>query len=151
MSKKLKRVTGIGGIFFKPRTASQEDMLAFYRDRLGIELHWDNGGAFQWQDDMTKREGQTIWSIFSPDSDYFAKGSASFMVNYRVDDLDALMIELEKEGVNIDPKRDVSEYGKFAWVCDPDGIKVELWEPPGKYSRLRSLWLIFILTYDEKS
>ena len=130
MTEKLKRVTGIGGIFFKPRTATQEEMLTFYRDRLGIQLQWDNGISFNWQDDMDEREGQTIWSVFNNDSDYFQPGKAEFMVNYRVADLDALMLELEKEGVSIDPKRDDSEYGKFAWVYDPDGNKVELWEPP---------------------
>ncbi|MBT8141554.1 MAG: VOC family protein [Gammaproteobacteria bacterium] len=126
----MKRVTGIGGIFIKPRSASQADMLEFYRDRLGIELQWDNGISFDWSNDMQGRDGQTIWSVFSKDSDYFEPGSASFMVNYRVADLDALMLELEKEGVKIDPKRDNSEYGKFAWVYDPDGNKLELWEPP---------------------
>lgn len=130
MPKNLKRVTGIGGIFFKPRQATQEAMLEFYRDRLGINLQWDNGTTFAWQDDMTNRDGQTVWSVFNNNSDYFEPGTASFMVNYRVEDLDALMIALEKEGVNIDSKRDDSEYGKFAWVYDPDGNKVELWEPP---------------------
>jgi catechol 2,3-dioxygenase-like lactoylglutathione lyase family enzyme len=130
MSEAIKRVTGIGGIFFKPRKASQAAMLEFYRDRLGINLQWDNGTTFTWQDDVDGRDGVTVWSVFKNDSDYFEPGTASFMVNYRVADLDALMIELEKEGVNIDPKRDDSEYGKFAWVYDPDGNKVELWEPP---------------------
>ena len=126
----IKRVTGIGGIFFKPKTASQEAMLEFYRDRLGINLQWDNGTTFDWTEDMHERDGHTVWSIFSNDSTYYEPGNANFMVNYRVDNLDALMIELEKEGVKLDPKRDDSEYGKFAWVYDPDGNKVELWEPP---------------------
>ncbi len=128
----IKRVTGIGGIFFKPKTASQEAMLEFYRDRLGINLQWDNGTTFDWTQDMHERDGHTVWSIFANDSTYYEPGNANFMVNYRVHDLDALMIELEIEGVKIDPKRDDSEYGKFAWVYDPDGNKVELWEPPAK-------------------
>jgi len=130
MTDKLKRVTGIGGIFFKPKTASQQAMLEFYRDRLGINLQWDNGTCFDWSKDMLNREGQTVWSIFANDSDYYQPGNANFMVNYRVHDLEALIIELTKEGVKIDPKREDSEFGKFAWVYDPDGNKVELWEPP---------------------
>jgi len=130
MTEKLRRVTGIGGIFFKPKTATQTEMLEFYRDRLGIELQWENGCSFNWNDDMHKREGQTVWSVFANDSTYYEPGNANFMVNYRVHDLDALLIELEKEAVKIDPKRENSEYGKFAWVFDPDGNKVELWEPP---------------------
>lgn len=132
MSQSIKRVTGIGGIFIKPLKATQEEMLEFYRDRLGIALQWDNGISFNWQDDMDGRDGNTIWSVFANDSDYFEPSISTFMVNYRVADLDAMMIELEKEGVNIDPKRDDSEYGKFAWVYDPDGNKVELWEPSKK-------------------
>ena len=128
----IQRVTGIGGVFFKPKTASQAEMLEFYQDRLGIKLQWDNGTTFDWSDDMTNRDGQTVWSIFASNSTYYEPGNANFMVNYRVHDLDALMIELEKEGVKIDSKRDDSEYGKFAWVYDPDGNKVELWEPPVK-------------------
>jgi len=132
MSEKMQRVTGIGGIFFKPKTATQAEMLEFYRDRLGINLHWENGCSFSWSDDMDGRDGQTIWSVFANDSKYYEPGNANFMVNYRVADLDALMLELEKEGVKIDSKRDNSEFGKFAWVYDPDGNKVELWEPPAK-------------------
>ena len=81
---------------------------------------------------MHERDGHTVWSIFKSDSTYYEPGNANFMVNYRVHDLDALMLALENEGVKIDPKRDDSEYGKFAWVYDPDGNKVELWEPPSK-------------------
>ena len=132
MTNKLKRVTGIGGIFFKAKTATQKEMLEFYQDRLGINLQWDNGTTFDWSEDMHERDGKTVWSIFANDSTYYQPGNANFMVNYRVHDLDAMIIELEKEGVKIDPKRDDSEYGKFAWVYDPDGNKVELWEPPAK-------------------
>lgn len=125
----MKRVTGIGGIFF---TASDPVALrAWYKQHLGIDVQDWGGAALRWVDDEERPvAGTTIWSVAEADKDYFAPSKASFMVNYRVADLHALLAELRKEGCNVLDKTDDSEFGKFGWVIDPEGNKVELWEPP---------------------
>ena len=89
------------------------------------------GGAilFRWRDD-NKGDGMTVWSIFPDNTTYFEQSRANFMINYRVADMDALLEVLRQEGVEIDPKRENHDYGKFAWIMDPDGNRIELWEPP---------------------
>jgi len=125
----MKRVTGIGGIFFKAKDPSA--LQAWYKQHLGIDVQPWGGAAFDWTDDDGKPvAGTTAWSIFSAQSDQFAPSTASFMVNYRVADLHALLQALREEGCNVLEKIDESEYGKFAWVIDPEGNKVELWQPP---------------------
>jgi predicted enzyme related to lactoylglutathione lyase len=125
----MKRVTGIGGIFFKARDAKA--LAAWYQKHLGIDVQPWGGAAFSWTgEDGKPAGGTTVWNINSADNDYFAPSTASFMVNYRVADLHALVKVLKAEGCNVLEKIDESEYGKFAWVIDPEGNKVELWEPP---------------------
>jgi predicted enzyme related to lactoylglutathione lyase len=125
----MKRVTGIGGIFFQAKDPVA--LIAWYRDHLGIDVQPWGGAAFDWTDEAGKpMGGTTAWSIHAADSDQFAPSKATFMVNYRVDDLDALLQALRSEGCNVLEKADDSEYGKFGWVMDPEGNKVELWEPP---------------------
>ena len=125
----MKRVTGIGGIFFKAKDAAA--LRAWYQKHFGIEVQEWGGAAFRWMDADGKPEaGTTIWTVADADSDYFAPSSSSFMVNYRVADLRALLEALRAEGCNVIDKTDDSEYGKFGWVIDPEGNKVELWEPP---------------------
>ena len=125
----MKRVTGIGGIFFKAR--DPKALGAWYRRHLGMELEDWGGAVFHWKGpDNPEGVGTTVWSPFAADTDYFAPGSASFMINYRVDDLHALLATLRAEGVQVEEKVDESELGKFGWVVDPEGNKVELWEPP---------------------
>lgn len=125
----MKRVTGIGGIFFKAR--DPDALRAWYGKHLGIDVQPWGGAAFVWADESGKPAGgTTIWNINSSDSDYFAPSVATFMINYRVEDLHVLVALLKKEGCNVQPKIEESEYGKFAWVIDPEGNKVELWEPP---------------------
>jgi predicted enzyme related to lactoylglutathione lyase len=125
----MKRVTGIGGIFFKAKDAAA--LRAWYQKHLGIEVQEWGGAAFRWTDADGKPEaGTTIWTVADADGDYFAPSSSSFMVNYRVADLRALLEALRAEGCNVIDKTDDSEYGKFGWVIDPEGNKVELWEPP---------------------
>ena len=119
----MKRVTGIGGIFFQARDPAA--LGAWYRTHLGIDVQSWGGAAFTWAG-----EGTTIWSVAAAGSDTFAPGSAPFVVNYRVDDLAALLAALRAEGCNVLEKTDDSEYGKFGWVLDPEGNKVELWQPP---------------------
>ncbi len=125
----MKRVTGIGGIFFKAQDASA--LRAWYQRHLGIDVQEWGGTAFSWTDDEGKPvAGTTAWSIDGPPGDRFAPGIATFMVNYRVDDLHALVEALRKEGCNVLEEIEDSEYGIFAWVIDPEGNKVELWQPP---------------------
>jgi predicted enzyme related to lactoylglutathione lyase len=125
----MKRVTGIGGIFFKAKDAPA--LQAWYKRHLGIDVQAWGGTSFSWADSEGQPTGgSTIWSVAAEDTDQFDPGKASFMINYRVDDLHALVAALREEGCNVLDKVDDSEYGKFAWVIDPEGNKVELWEPP---------------------
>ena len=125
----MKRVTGIGGIFFKAKDAPA--LRAWYKLHLGIDVQQWGGAAFKWTDSEGKpSNGTTAWSIGPAEGDQFAPSQAPFMVNYRVDDVHALIAALKAEGCNVLDKVDESEYGKFAWVLDPEGNKVELWQPP---------------------
>ncbi|MBK1615644.1 glyoxalase [Rubrivivax gelatinosus] len=125
----MKRVTGIGGIFFQARDPAA--LCAWYRQHLGIAVEAWGGTAFSWTDEAgAPTGGTTIWSVGAADGRPFAPGTASFMVNYRVDDLAALLQALRDEGCQVLEKTDDSEYGKFGWVIDPEGNKVELWQPP---------------------
>ena len=125
----MKRVTGIGGIFFKAKDAPV--LHAWYKKHLGIDVQEWGGAAFTWTDAQGKPAGgTTIWSIGSAEGDHFAPSKASFMINYRVEDLLALVKTLKEEGCDVLDKIEESEYGKFAWVIDPEGNKLELWQPP---------------------
>lgn len=125
----MKRVTGIGGVFFK--SADPKRLSDWYQTHLGFNVEEWGGVAFQWANsDNPSGTGTTVWSPFKAESDYFAPSNASFMINYRVADLHALLAALRAEGCQVEDKVDESEYGKFGWVIDPDGNKIELWEPP---------------------
>jgi predicted enzyme related to lactoylglutathione lyase len=125
----MKRVTGIGGIFFQAQDPPA--LRAWYERHLGIDVQEWGGTAFTWTDDAGRPTGgTTVWSIGPAGGKQFAPGTATFMVNYRVADLLALVQLLREEGCNVLEKVDDSEYGKFAWVIDPEGNKVELWQPP---------------------
>ena len=125
----MKRVTGIGGIFFKAKDALA--LQAWYKRHLGIDVQPWGGVAFDWTDSDGKRTaGTTAWTIAPENSTQFAPSNASFMVNYRVEDLHALIAALRAEGCTVLDKVEDSEFGKFAWVIDPEGNKVELWQPP---------------------
>ena len=124
-----KRVTGIGGIFFKSR--DPDALRAWYRKHLGMDIQPWGGLTFQWHDPAAPTpDGATVWSVFDAGSTYFAPSTAPFMINYRVEDLHAVLALLRAEGCQVDDKVEESEYGKFGWVMDPDGNRVELWQPP---------------------
>lgn len=123
----MKRVTGIGGIFFKSKDPKQ--LVEWYRKHLGIEAEGWNGFAFQWSNDPRAESGSTIWSIFPDSTKYFDPSDRPFMINFRVADLASLLAQLRAEGVQVEEMQE-SEFGKFSWVMDPDGNRVELWEPP---------------------
>ncbi|MBB3193124.1 VOC family protein [Roseateles terrae] len=127
----MKRVTGIGGIFFKSKDPAA--LRAWYQQHLGIEVDAWGGASFRWEDDAGQPvKGVTAWSVQPDDidTDDFGPASPGFMINYRVHDLPALLQALRQEGCQVLERMDESEYGKFGWVIDPEGRKVELWEPP---------------------
>ncbi len=125
----MKRVTGIGGVFFKATDAPA--LRDWYARHLGIDVQVWGGAVFPWTDDDGKpAAGSTVWSIAPRASTQFAPSAAPFMINYRVEDLRALVEVLKGEGCDVLEKIEDSEYGKFAWVIDPEGNKVELWQPP---------------------
>lgn len=123
----MQRVTGIGGIFFKSR--NPQALGAWYRDHLGLDVTDWGGVIFQWGGPDSS-PGVTIWSPFAADTNKMAPSTAPFMLNFRVADLDALLAALRAEGCDVMDASENSEFGKFGWVIDPDGNKVELWEPP---------------------
>lgn len=125
----MKRVTGIGGIFIKAK--DPDALKAWYSKHLGIAIEDWGGVAFRWHTpEAPNPDGVTVWSIMPETSKYFDPSTSTFMVNYRVADLNALLEILKAEGCDVDPKTEESEFGKFGWVIDPEGNKVELWEPP---------------------
>ena len=122
----LGRIVGIGGVFFK--SANRDQMREWYSKHLGIA---DKGGGamLPWREhDDPQKERVTVWTIFPASSNYFP-ATQSFMINYIVDDLDALLDRLKQEGVKIDPRPTDESYGRFAWIYDQDGNKIELWQP----------------------
>ena len=119
------RILGIGGIFFKSEHPGP--MRQWYAKNLGLSDQ-GQGAMLHWREkDNPQQERMTVWSIFPASSKYFEP--SQLMVNYIVDDLDALLERLSKAGVKIDPKRQDESYGRFAWIYDPDGNKIELWQP----------------------
>jgi len=128
--KKLKaQVTGIGGIFFKAR--NPERMAAWYGDNLGIHTK-DGYTDFAWREkDRPKRIGRTVWSLFPANTKYFKPSKSSFMLNYRVANLDLILKKLRRKRIKIE-KVENYDYGKFAWIMDPEGNRIELWEPKGE-------------------
>ena len=125
----MKRVTGIGGVFFKAR--DPKALAEWYAKHLGMNLEEWGGVVFRWAtDDNPSGTGTTVWSPFKQDTTYFAPSEAPFMINYRVDDLHGLLAALRAEGCDVQDNIDESELGKFGWVVDPEGNKIELWQPP---------------------
>lgn len=122
----MARVTGIGGVFL--RVKDPKATTEWYVRNLGI-VPTEYGVTFLWTDEVPEKTGMTTWATFPSDTKYFGESGQSFMINYRVDDLDGLLQKLAANGVWIDPKRDDYDYGRFAWINDCDGNRVELWQP----------------------
>ncbi len=120
----MKRVTGLGGVFFK--SEDPKELNSWYQKHLGVE------GLFKWKD-LEKLDAevpaQTIWSPFKNDTSYFSPSEKSFMFNYRVENLVDLLTVLKDEGVTVVGEMEEHPYGKFGWIMDPEGNKIELWEP----------------------
>ncbi|WP_259071637.1 VOC family protein [Mucilaginibacter sp. X4EP1] len=122
----MKKVTGIGGIFFKCKDA--KGMKEWYGKNLGLPTT-DYGATFEWREaEDTSVEGSTTWSTFPEDTKYFAPSTKDFMINYRVVNIEALVEQLKNDGVTILDEIESSDYGKFVHILDPEGNKIELWE-----------------------
>jgi catechol 2,3-dioxygenase-like lactoylglutathione lyase family enzyme len=120
----MARITAFGGVFF--HSPDPKALAAWYRDKLGLSIE-DWGGA------MIDAQGNGppfgVWTPFKKDTDYFKPSSREFMINFAVDDLDAFVAGLEAKGIEVNGRQQMEGMGKFAWVLDPDGTKIELWEP----------------------
>ena len=126
MSDKPEKVTGIGGIFF--RSQSPARMAAWYREHLGISAE-DGHADFLWREHGRPGEvGRTVWSLFPEDTDYFGPSRPAFMIGYRVANLERMLAQLRSKGVVIEKVEDY-DYGRFAWITDPERNRIELWEP----------------------
>ena len=128
--KAIERVTGVGGVFFKAK--DPKALGGWYRDNLGLAVQ---GGApaflaFEWRErEDPAKLGTTAWALFRSDTKYFAPSQAPFMINYRVRNLDRMLAQLRANGVTVEPKIAEEFNGRFAWIVDPEGNKIELWEP----------------------
>ena len=124
----MAKVTGIGGVFLKCRGDSAA-LAAWYQTHLGLPLETWGGAILRWPNDKAEDQGLTVWSLADKDSQWFSPSDSAFMINYRVDDMDALLAQLRAAGIEMVGGPESHENGKFAWIMDPDGNKVELWQP----------------------
>ena len=120
-----KRVTGLGGFFFK--TKNPDETKKWYKDHLGLPV--DDYGCTFWWKDTKGNDCSTQWSPFKEDTNYFSPSTKQFMMNFRVENLKELLATLKEEGVTIVGNVEEYDYGKFGWILDPEGNKIELWEP----------------------
>ena len=124
----MTKVTGIGGVFLKSKDA--KSLAAWYDKYLGIPFGEHMYVSFKWTTENDPPvAGQTVFSFFKEESDYFAPSQSRYMINFRVKDLSALLNDLKSKGIWVDDKVEEYEYGKFGWTMDPEGNKIELWEP----------------------
>ena len=121
-------INGFGGIFFK--TENPKETMAWYKEVLGLKTDGAYGATFEWRSlENPERKGSTVWSPFKQETDYFSPSEKPFMLNFRVKNLDKLLAHLQEKGITQIGETQVFDYGKFAWILDPEGIKIELWEP----------------------
>ncbi len=124
----MAKITGIGGVFFKS-SGDNAALAAWYQQHLGLALEEWGGAILKWPDDLAEDRGLTVWTVAGRESKWFSPSNSSFMINYRVDNLVELLAQLRAGGVDVIQGPESHENGKFAWIMDPDGNKVELWEP----------------------
>ena len=123
----MENVTGIGGVFIK---AKNPKLLAkWYKENLGIDFTNDNYATFKWKNENPNIPGNTVFSFFKEDTDYFAPSESRCMINFRVKNLHMLLFTLKHNGVWVADKTEYYDYGSFGWIMDPEGNKIELWEP----------------------
>ncbi|HVG31328.1 MAG TPA: VOC family protein [Pyrinomonadaceae bacterium] len=124
----MARITGIGGVFFKSRN-DKAALATWYQKHLGLPLEGFGGAILRWPDDKSEDGGLTVWHVAEKESQWFAPSDSPFMINYRVDNLEEMIAQLRTGGVEIIGGPESDENGRFAWIMDPEGNKVELWEP----------------------
>ena len=124
----MAKITGIGGVFFKSG-GDRDALVTWYQRHLGMSLESWGGAVLRWPDDQAEDRGLTVWHVAEKESQWFSPSDSSFMINYRVDNLDEMIAQLRADGVEILGGPESHENGKFAWIMDPEGNKVELWEP----------------------
>ena len=124
----MARITGIGGVFLKS-TGDSAALAAWYQKHLGMPLEDFGGAVLRWPEDKGTDGGLTVWHLAARDSQWFSPSQSSFMINYRVDDMDGMLAQLREAGVEVIQGPESHENGRFAWILDPEGNKVELWEP----------------------
>lgn len=122
----MAKAIGLGGIFFRSR--DPKALNDWYARHLGLPV--DDWGGARFNEDE-KRKGYTLWSPFAADTDYFGPSAQPYMINFRVDDLEGLLAQLREAGVTVDENIQDSEFGRFGWIMDPEGTRIELWQPPG--------------------
>ena len=130
----MPRIIGIGGVFFKAE--NPEKLAEWYKRHLDMPVAEHGSAVLRWREfESPQTEHATAWGPFPIDTDYFDPTNKPFMINYIVEDLDGLLDQLAAAGVWVDERREEYEYGRFAWIQDPEGTRIELWEPrhaPGK-------------------
>lgn len=124
----MARITGIGGVFFKS-SSDHAALAAWYQTHLGMPLEDFGGAILRWPEDAAADGGLTVWHVAAKDSAWFSPSTSAFMINYRVDNLGEMLEQLRAGGVTIVQGPESHENGNFAWIMDPDGNKIELWEP----------------------
>lgn len=124
----MAKVTGIGGVFLKSKGSSKE-LAAWYQKNLGMSLESFGGAILRWPEDKNEDQGVTVWHLADSDSQWFAPSTSSFMINYRIDDMAAMLTQLKAGGVEVVQGPETHPNGQFLWIMDPEGNKVELWEP----------------------
>lgn len=123
----MEKVTGIGGVFLKAKDV--KTLAAWYQEHLGIEFGDNSYVDFKWISKDPEAPGNTVFSFFKEETTYFSPADKPYMINFRVSDLDGLLEQLQKDGVEIVGEKQEYEYGKFGWIMDPEGNKIELWQP----------------------
>lgn len=124
----MAKITGIGGVFFKAK-GDAKALANWYKEHLGLVFEDFGGAVLRWSVGQAPDGGATVWHVADADSQWFQPSEEPFMINYRVDDLDGLIAQLNEKGIAIQQGPESHENGKFAWIMDPEGRKVELWEP----------------------
>ena len=124
----MAKITGIGGVFLKSK-GDGKALASWYQRHLGMPLADWGGAVLRWPDDKAEDRGLTVWTLAAKDSKWFSPSDSSFMINYRVDNLAEMLAQLRAAGVEVVKGPESAENGKFAWIMDPEGNKVELWEP----------------------
>lgn len=123
----MAKVTGIGGVFYK--TQNPKELCEWYKQYLGLDLESWGGAILRWEKDQASDKGTTVWSVAPNDTKWFSPSESSFMINYRIDNMAEMIEQLKVGNINIVKGPEYHENGVFAWIMDPAGNKLELWEP----------------------